>query len=110
MPCQGHVYLSVNYLCFYSFIMGKQTTLKIRWTDVLRLEKNAKVFLPQSITVSTRERSVSSTGFEFGTGLSVSFQYNFSLFVSFEETYQLLVQLANIAMKQYVLCALFCLN
>ena len=34
-PRQGWLYLSVNHFCFYSFLMGSETTLIIRWSDVL---------------------------------------------------------------------------
>lgn len=33
-PIQGKLYFSVNYLCFYSFIVGKQTKIQIRWTEI----------------------------------------------------------------------------
>jgi hypothetical protein len=35
VPCQGHVYLSVTFVSFYSFIMGVETMIKIKWADVL---------------------------------------------------------------------------
>lgn len=35
VPRQGWLYLSVNYMCFYSFLMGKEARLVIRWLDVV---------------------------------------------------------------------------
>ncbi|CAF0775878.1 unnamed protein product [Rotaria sp. Silwood1] len=32
---QGLLYLSVNYLCFYSNILGKDITLVIKFTDII---------------------------------------------------------------------------
>uniref|UniRef100_A0A1I8ANR6 GRAM domain-containing protein n=1 Tax=Steinernema glaseri TaxID=37863 RepID=A0A1I8ANR6_9BILA len=83
IPYQGQMYLSVNYLCFYSFIMGKQTNIKLKWTDIIKLEKNTHFFISQSMTVVTRTDS-----------------FNFTVFVNFDETYQMASQLANMAMKQ----------
>lgn len=34
VPRQGWMYLSINHLCFYSFLMGREARLVIRWTDV----------------------------------------------------------------------------
>ena len=33
-PIQGRLYFSVNFICFYSFIVGKQTKIQIRWTEI----------------------------------------------------------------------------
>lgn len=39
MPRQGWLYLSVNHLCFYSYLFGKEIKLVIKWADVQVFEK-----------------------------------------------------------------------
>lgn len=34
VPRQGWLYLSVNHMCFYSFLFGKETKIVIKWADV----------------------------------------------------------------------------
>jgi len=85
MPRQGWLYLSVNHLCFYSFLMGGEAKLIIRWTDITELECGNNLLFPDSIQVSTREHN-----------------YYFSIFTSTEETFQLMQQLANMAMTQLI--------
>uniref|UniRef100_T1JBL6 TBC1 domain family member 9 n=1 Tax=Strigamia maritima TaxID=126957 RepID=T1JBL6_STRMM len=85
VPRQGWMYLSVNYLCFYSYLLGKETKMALRWTDVLQIERNNSVIFPESIKVATREKT-----------------YYFSMFLHTQETFTLLEQLANIAMKQLI--------
>ncbi|XP_053317053.1 TBC1 domain family member 9 [Spea bombifrons] len=83
VPRQGWVYLSINHLCFYSFLMGKEAKLVIRWVDITQLEKTATLLLPDMIKVSTR-----------------SSEHFFSVFLNINETFKLMEQLANIAMRQ----------
>ncbi|MBN3279690.1 TBCD9 protein, partial [Polyodon spathula] len=83
VPRQGWVYLSINHLSFYSFLLGKEAKLVIRWTDITQLEKNATLLLPEIIKVSTR-----------------SSEHIFSVFLNINETFKLMEQLANIAMRQ----------
>ncbi|XP_063784602.1 TBC1 domain family member 9B isoform X1 [Pseudophryne corroboree] len=83
VPRQGWLYLSVNHLCFYSFLLGKEVTLIIQWLDVTQLEKNATLLFPECIKVSTRDN-----------------EYFFSMFLNISETFKLMEQLANIAMRQ----------
>uniref|UniRef100_A0A452R4V1 TBC1 domain family member 9 n=1 Tax=Ursus americanus TaxID=9643 RepID=A0A452R4V1_URSAM len=83
VPRQGWMYLSINHLCFYSFLMGREAKLVIRWVDITQLEKNATLLLPDVIKVSTR-----------------SGEHFFSVFLSISETFKLMEQLANIAMRQ----------
>ncbi|KAE8614078.1 hypothetical protein XENTR_v10007971 [Xenopus tropicalis] len=83
VPRQGWLYLTVNHLCFYSFLLGKEVTLIIQWLDVTQLDKNATLLFPECITVSTRDS-----------------EHYFSMFLNISETFKLMEQLANIAMRQ----------
>ncbi|XP_043925526.1 TBC1 domain family member 9B isoform X2 [Protopterus annectens] len=82
VPRQGWLYLTVNHLCFYSFLLGKEVTLLMRWVDITQLEKNATILFPESIKVSSRDSD-----------------YYFSMFLNINETFKLMEQLANIAMR-----------
>ncbi|XP_029917937.1 TBC1 domain family member 9B isoform X2 [Myripristis murdjan] len=83
VPRQGWMYLTVNHLCFYSFLLGKEVTLVVQWTDVTQLEKNATLLFPESVCVSTRHT-----------------EHFFSMFLNINDTFKLMEQLANIAMRQ----------
>ncbi|XP_032952097.1 TBC1 domain family member 9B isoform X2 [Rhinolophus ferrumequinum] len=83
VPRQGWLYLSVNHLCFYSFLLGKEVSLVVQWVDVTRLEKNATLLFPESIRVDTRDQELF-----------------FSMFLNIGETFKLMEQLANLAMRQ----------
>ncbi|KAG9347089.1 hypothetical protein JZ751_006016 [Albula glossodonta] len=83
VPRQGWLYLSINHLCFHSFLLGKEAKLVIRWADITQLEKNGTMLLPDIIKVSTR-----------------SHEHVFSVFLNINETFKLMEQLANIAMRQ----------
>jgi len=85
VPRQGWMYLSVNHLCFYSFLMGGEAKLVVRWTDITKLVRGNNLLFPDSVRVSTRKQS-----------------YDFSMFMSSEETFQLMQQLANMAMTQLI--------
>lgn len=85
LPRQGWLYLSVNHLCFYSYLFGKEIKLVIRWVDVMHLEKSNNVLFPESICVSTREKD-----------------YYFAMFLKISETIALMEQLANLAMRQLI--------
>lgn len=83
VPRQGWLYLSINHLCFYSYLLGKEAKLVVRWADITQLEKSATLLLPDVIKVSTRNSELL-----------------FSVFLNINETFKLAEQLANIAMRQ----------
>uniref|UniRef100_A0A8C5FC59 TBC1 domain family member 9 n=1 Tax=Gadus morhua TaxID=8049 RepID=A0A8C5FC59_GADMO len=83
VPRQGWLYLSINHVCFYSYLLGKEAKLVVRWADITQLDKSATLLLPEVIRVSTRAR-----------------HHLFSVFLNINETFQLAEQLANIAMRQ----------
>uniref|UniRef100_A0A8C7P0U6 TBC1 domain family member 9 n=1 Tax=Oncorhynchus mykiss TaxID=8022 RepID=A0A8C7P0U6_ONCMY len=83
VPRQGWLYLSINHICFYSYLLGKEAKLVIRWADITQLEKSATLLLPDAVKVSTRVA-----------------EHVFSVFLNINETFKLMEQLANIAMRQ----------
>ncbi|XP_037328357.2 TBC1 domain family member 9 [Pungitius pungitius] len=83
VPRQGWLYLSINHLCFYSYLLGKEVKLVVRWADITQLEKSATLLMPDAIMVSTRIDA-----------------HVFSVFLNINETFKLAEQLANIAMRQ----------
>ncbi|CAF1094833.1 unnamed protein product [Didymodactylos carnosus] len=82
VPRQGSMYLSVNYLCFYSYFLGKDFTIILKFTDITSLER-LQLYLSEAIRVSTR--------------INV---YEFTMFRHTDETFQMLQQLANFAAKK----------
>ena len=83
IPAQGWLYLTVNHLAFYSFILGSETKILVRWTDVTDIEKSGGVWLQDSLKVSTRQD-----------------QWVFSIFN--KEGYDLIRQLANLGMRKLI--------
>eukprot|EP00092_Neocalanus_flemingeri_P003122 GFUD01003339.1.p1 GENE.GFUD01003339.1~~GFUD01003339.1.p1 ORF type:complete len:1139 (+),score=353.99 GFUD01003339.1:87-3503(+) len=83
IPAQGWLYLTVNHLAFYSFILGSETKILVRWTDVTDIEKCGGMLLQDSLKVSTRQE-----------------QWSFSIFN--KEGYDLIRQLANLGMRKLI--------
>ena len=55
LPSRGWMYLTENNLAFYSYTLGKEAKLLLRWTDVTKVEKTNNYVRPDSIRVATRE-------------------------------------------------------
>ncbi|CAF1580825.1 unnamed protein product, partial [Didymodactylos carnosus] len=82
VPRQGWMYLSVNYLCFYSYLLGKDLTIVLKFTDITSLER-VQAYLSEAIRISTRVNV-----------------HEFTMFRRIDETFQMLEQLANFAAKK----------
>ncbi|MBN3322816.1 TBCD8 protein, partial [Atractosteus spatula] len=83
VPRQGWLYLSINHLAFYSFLLGKEVKMVIPWADVTRLERTTSSFMTDTVRVTTRSR-----------------QRDFSMFLNLEEAFQMMVQLADITLRR----------
>ncbi|XP_067937968.1 TBC1 domain family member 9-like [Watersipora subatra] len=85
VPRQGWLYLSINHMCFYSFLLGKESKIITRWVDVKQLNKDENILFPNGIHVGTREAD-----------------HYFTMFVSREDAYKLMQQLTDMAMHQLI--------
>ncbi|EEB11252.1 GTPase-activating protein gyp2, putative [Pediculus humanus corporis] len=85
MPLQGWLYLTVNRLCFYAYIWGKEHRVVLRWAEVTSLSKTSALVLPDSIKVTT-----------------INEEHYFTVLLHKSETFALMEQLTNLAMKQLI--------
>ncbi|NWU97159.1 TBC8B protein, partial [Upupa epops] len=83
VPCQGWLYLSTNFLSFYSFLLGAEIKFIISWDEISKLEKTSNVILTESIHVCSRGED-----------------HYFSMFLHISETFLLMEQLANYAVRR----------
>uniref|UniRef100_A0A3Q3DJ72 TBC1 domain family member 8 n=1 Tax=Hippocampus comes TaxID=109280 RepID=A0A3Q3DJ72_HIPCM len=83
VPRQGLLYLSINHLAFYSFLLGKEVKFVVPWAEVIRLERVSGGFMTEAIRVSTRQR-----------------QRDFSMFLNLDEAFGVVGQLADIALRR----------
>ncbi|XP_071376256.1 TBC1 domain family member 8 isoform X1 [Centroberyx affinis] len=83
VPRQGFLYLSINHMAFYSFLLGKEVKFVIPWAEVTRLERVSSGLMTESIRVGTRRR-----------------QRDFSMFLNLDEAFGVIGQLADIALRR----------
>ncbi|XP_058052556.1 TBC1 domain family member 8B isoform X2 [Ahaetulla prasina] len=83
VPCQGWLYLSTNFLSFYSFLLGAEIKLIIAWDEISKLEKTSTVILTESIHVCAHGEN-----------------HYFSMFLHLGETFLLMEQLALYAVRR----------
>ncbi|XP_059613417.1 TBC1 domain family member 9 [Phlebotomus argentipes] len=81
LPRQGHIYLSLNHLCFYSYIFGKETKLVLTYTEITDITRATN-----SINIRTQDNK----------------EYTFGLLFSPSETYNLVEQLSKMAMQKMI--------
>uniref|UniRef100_A0A3Q3WTE4 TBC1 domain family member 8B n=1 Tax=Mola mola TaxID=94237 RepID=A0A3Q3WTE4_MOLML len=83
VPCQGWLYLSTNFLCFYSYLLGAEVKLVISWDEIWRLEKTSNVLLTESIHI-----------------LAHGDDHYFSMLLHLNETFVIMEQLAAYSIKR----------
>lgn len=83
VPRQGLLYLSVNHMAFYSFLLGKEVKFVIPWAEVTRLERVSTALMPDAIRITTRKR-----------------QREFSMFLNLDEAFGVMGQLADITLRR----------
>ncbi|XP_062257999.1 TBC1 domain family member 8 [Platichthys flesus] len=83
VPRQGFLYLSINHMAFYSFLLGKEVKFVIPWAEVTRLERVSTGLMTEAILVRTRQR-----------------QREFSMFLNLDEAFGVVGQLADIALRR----------
>ncbi|XP_015263876.1 PREDICTED: TBC1 domain family member 8B [Gekko japonicus] len=83
VPCQGWLYLSTNFLGFYSFLLGAEIKLVIAWDEISKLERTSNVILTESIHVCSHGED-----------------HYFSMFLHISETFLLMEQLALYAIRR----------
>ncbi|XP_056601131.1 TBC1 domain family member 8B isoform X2 [Triplophysa dalaica] len=84
VPNQGWIYLSTNFLCFYSYMLGNEVKLVFPWDEVSRLERTSNVLLAESIRVRVRGED-----------------HFFSMFMRLQQTYLIMQQLADYAVVRF---------
>lgn len=80
LPRQGHLYLSLNHICFYSYLLGKETKLAMRFSEIIDIQKYSNL-----IYITTSDNK----------------QYTFAIF-RINEAYKLIEHLNKIAMQQMI--------
>ncbi|KAA0716636.1 TBC1 domain family member 8B [Triplophysa tibetana] len=84
VPNQGWIYLSTNFVCFYSYMLGNEVKLVFPWDEVSRLERTSNVLLAESIRVRVRGED-----------------HFFSMFMRLQQTYLIMQQLADYAVVRF---------
>ncbi|XP_062982326.1 TBC1 domain family member 8 isoform X3 [Elgaria multicarinata webbii] len=83
VPRQGWLYLSINHLCFYSFLLGKELKLIIPWVDVQKLERTSNIFMTDIIRITTQSK-----------------ERDFSMFLNIDEAFRIMEQLADVTLRR----------
>ncbi|KAF4113462.1 hypothetical protein G5714_006007 [Onychostoma macrolepis] len=84
VPNQGWIYLSTNFLCFYSYMLGNEVKLVYSWDEVSRLDRTSSVLLADSIRVCVRGED-----------------HFFSMLLRLQQTYLIMQQLAEYAIVRF---------
>ncbi|XP_053683570.1 TBC1 domain family member 9 [Sabethes cyaneus] len=81
VPRQGQLYLSLNHLCFYSYIFGAESKLRFRYTELTDIKKSGNM-----ITIKTSQEK----------------EYTFAFLYSPSEAYNLIEQMSKLTMQKLI--------
>ncbi|XP_037933596.1 TBC1 domain family member 9 [Teleopsis dalmanni] len=81
IPRQGHLYISLNHICFYSYMLGQETKRVIRFAELQEIK-----LYGSTIYIKTNN----------------AIQYKFTLLFGAKEAYDLLEQLSKMAIQQII--------
>lgn len=81
VPRQGQMYLSLNHLCFYSYIFGAESKLRFRYNELTDIKKSGTM-----ITIKTSQNK----------------EYTFAFLYPPGEVYNLIEQLSKITMQKLI--------
>lgn len=81
IPRQGHLYISLNHVSFYSYLLGKETKRSIRFTELEEISRHAN-----TIFLKTTNKM----------------QYNFTILFDYVEAYELIEQLNKMAIQRII--------
>ena len=54
LPRQGWMYLSINHFCFYSFMMGNESSVCLRWNEITSIDRKSNVVGSNRIVVGVQ--------------------------------------------------------
>lgn len=83
IPRQGNLYISLNHLAFYSYMLGKETKLILRYSDITDISRSS---MKNAIHIRTLNK----------------LEYSFGLLFNSTETHNLIEQLSKIAMQKLI--------
>ncbi|KAL1376620.1 hypothetical protein pipiens_016794 [Culex pipiens pipiens] len=81
VPRQGQLYLSLNHLCFYSYLFGAESKLRFRYNELTDIKKSGNM-----ITIKTTQMK----------------EYTFAFLYSPSEAYNLIEQMSKITMQKLI--------
>ncbi|XP_037819094.1 TBC1 domain family member 8B [Lucilia sericata] len=81
IPRQGHLYISLNHVSFYSYMLGQETKISIRFTELEELSRHAN-----TIYLKTNNKM----------------QYNFTILFDHIEAYEFIEQLNKMAIQRII--------
>ncbi|TGZ74123.1 hypothetical protein CRM22_001118 [Opisthorchis felineus] len=86
IPQQGWLYLTINHMCFYSFLLGIETKICVPWIHVTAVERIPGRLPGGFVRIKTPEKS-----------------YHFGIFIRPEETFEMILKLANFGVRQLLI-------